>query len=61
MVNWVKEFTLYHYTTLKRNMSQIVNDAVGARAVEWDGEHDVFDIRDPYFLFYLRWSETADS
>ena len=40
---------------------KIVNDAVGARVVEWDGEHDVFDIRDPYFLFYLRWSDAADS
>ena len=40
---------------------KIVNDAVGTRVVEWDGEHDVFDIRDPYFLFYLRWSDAADS
>lgn len=39
----------------------IVNAAAGTRIVEWDGEHDVFDIRDPYFLFYLRWSDTVDN
>lgn len=38
----------------------IVNDAVGEKIVEWDSENDVFDIRDPYFLFYLRWSDVAD-
>lgn len=48
-------------TSACSHSAKIVNDAVGARVVEWDGEHDVFDIRDPYFLFYLRWSETADS
>lgn len=41
--------------------AKIVNDAAGSRIVEWDGEHDVFDIRDPYFLFYLRWSDGVDS
>jgi hypothetical protein len=41
--------------------AKIVNDAAGERIVEWDGEHDVFDIRDPYFLFYLRWSDATDS
>lgn len=40
--------------------AKIVNDSVGERIVEWDGEHDVFDIRDPYFLFYLRWSDATD-
>ncbi len=40
---------------------KIVNDSVGTKIVEWDGEHDVFDIRDPYFLFYLRWSDATDS
>lgn len=41
--------------------AKIVNDANGSRIVEWDGEHDVFDITDPYFLFYLRWSDAVDS
>lgn len=48
-------------TSACSHSAKIVNDNVGARVVEWDGDHDVFDIRDPYFLFYLRWSETADS
>ena len=48
-------------TSACSHSAKIVNDAVGARVVEWDGEHDVFDIRDPYFLFYLRWSDAADS
>ncbi len=37
--------------------ASIVNETVGQTIVEWDGYNDVFDIRDPYFLFYLRWSE----
>jgi len=41
--------------------ARIVNDAAGDRIVEWDGGSDVFDIRDPYFLFYLRWSDTTDN
>lgn len=41
--------------------ARIVNDVALDRVVEWDGEHDVFDIRDPYFLFFLRWSEVTDS
>ncbi len=41
--------------------ARIVNDVALERVVEWDGEHDVFDIRDPYFLFFLRWSEITDS
>lgn len=38
----------------------IVNDSVGEKIVEWDTENDVFDIRDPYFLFFLRWSDVVD-
>jgi hypothetical protein len=41
--------------------AKIVNDAAGDKIVEWDSESDVFDIRDPYFLFYLRWSDATDS
>lgn len=39
--------------------ASIVNDAVGEKIVEWDSDNDVFDIRDPYLLFYLRWSDDA--
>lgn len=41
--------------------AKIVNDAAGDKIVEWDDSSDVFDIRDPYFLFYLRWSDAIDS
>jgi len=40
--------------------ANIANDSANDNVVEWDGENDVFDIRDPYLLFYLRWSEIAD-
>lgn len=42
------------------HIAKIVNDTVGERVVEWDAENDVFDIRDPYLLFYLRWSDAVD-
>ncbi|MDA0242023.1 MAG: hypothetical protein OT477_01275 [Chloroflexi bacterium] len=38
-------------------VASIANDAAGNIIVEWDSENDVFDIRDPYLLFYLRWSD----
>lgn len=38
--------------------TSIANNAAADNIVEWDGEHDVFDIRDPYLLFFLRWSES---
>ena len=40
--------------------AKIGNDAAADKIVEWDETSDVFDIRDPYFLFYLRWSDIAD-
>lgn len=48
-------------TSACAHSARIVNDAAGERIVEWDSEHDVFDIRDPYFLFYLRWSDATDN
>lgn len=48
-------------TSACAHSAKIVNDAARTRVVEWDGEHDVFDILDPYFLFYLRWSDAVDS
>lgn len=38
------------------HVAAMANDTAGDNIVEWDGENDVFDIRDPYLLFYLRWS-----
>jgi hypothetical protein len=37
------------------HMSEIANDAENRVVVEWDGDNDTLDIRDPYLLFYLRW------
>ena len=48
-------------TSACAHSAKIVNDTAGERIVEWDSDHDVFDIRDPYFLFYLRWSDATDS
>lgn len=28
---------------------------IAQKAIEWDGNTDVLDIRDPYLLFYMRW------
>jgi hypothetical protein len=39
------------------HMSALANDAAGTPIMEWDGGKDVLDIRDPYLLFALRWSE----
>lgn len=41
------------------HMASLANDASGATILEWDGRVDVLDIRDPYLLFALRWSETG--
>lgn len=44
-----------------QHAAAIANSSVGTgNIVEWDSENDVFDIRDPYFLFYLRWSDALD-
>lgn len=48
-------------TSACEHSARIVNDAAFDRIVEWDGASDVFDIRDPYFLFFLRWSDLTDS
>lgn len=39
------------------HIANIANDSENRNIIEWDGENDVFDIRDPYLLFYLRWSD----
>lgn len=35
----------------------IANETEGRQVVMWDGERDLFDIRDPYLLFFLRWGQ----
>ncbi|MGA4278366.1 hypothetical protein ACI2VH_16805 [Ralstonia nicotianae] len=39
------------------HIASIANESENRNVVEWDGDNDVFDIRDPYLLFYLRWSD----
>ena len=39
------------------HMSKLANDSSKDKIVEWDATNDVLDIRDPYFLFYIRWYE----
>jgi hypothetical protein len=40
-----------------QHIATIANAATNSEVIEWDSENDVLDIRDPYLLFYLRWSE----
>jgi hypothetical protein len=39
------------------HIASIANESENRNVVEWDGGTDVLDIRDPYLLFYLRWSD----
>lgn len=39
------------------HIASIANDSENRNIIEWDGEHDVLDIRDPYLLFFLRWGD----
>lgn len=38
------------------HMARIANESENTVVIEWDGEHDVLDVRDPYLLFFLRWA-----
>jgi hypothetical protein len=38
------------------HIAAIASDAEAKVVIEWDSTADVLDIRDPYLLFYLRWS-----
>jgi hypothetical protein len=39
------------------SMVRIAGQVPLGRAIDWDDEREVLDIVDPYFLFYLRWSD----
>ncbi|HVS14231.1 MAG TPA: hypothetical protein VMV46_09920 [Thermoanaerobaculia bacterium] len=47
-------------TSACQHTAEIVNGIQPDAIVEWDGANDVFDIRDPYLLFYLRWADSVD-
>ncbi|CVH38133.1 MULTISPECIES: ATP-binding protein [Serratia] len=38
--------------------STLANNSSNENVIEWDSENDVLDIRDPYLLFFIRWSES---
>ena len=38
------------------HIASIANESENRKIIEWDAENDVFDIRDPYLLFFLRWN-----
>jgi hypothetical protein len=43
-------------------MSRMAEDMYSEqRVIEWDDDDSLFDIIDPYFLFYLRWSSKLAS
>jgi hypothetical protein len=39
------------------HIASIATEAENKAVIEWDGTADVLDIRDPYLLFYLRWTD----
>jgi hypothetical protein len=43
------------------HIADIANAFLNRQVIEWDSDNDVLDIRDPYFLFYLRWSAALDA
>ncbi|KGV60352.1 hypothetical protein [Burkholderia pseudomallei] len=40
------------------HVAQLANDGQPKVLLEWDSENEILDIRDPYLLFYMRWSDT---
>jgi hypothetical protein len=45
-----------------KQMARIADNVVpGARSLEWDEEYEVFNISDPYLLFYIRCSKKLNS
>lgn len=38
------------------HMASIANESENRNIIEWDPGADVLDIRDPYLLFFIRWS-----
>lgn len=43
------------------SMVRIAEQLPQERAIDWDEEREVLDIVDPYFLFYLRWSDKFEA
>lgn len=47
-------------TTACAQLAAFANAGKRRNLVDWSSENDVFDIREPLLLFYLRWSGWAD-
>ncbi len=41
-----------------QQIALLANDGQSRVLIEWDAEREYFVVRDPYFLFYLRWSDS---
>ncbi|RKR46124.1 hypothetical protein [Paraburkholderia sp. BL17N1] len=41
------------------HIAQLANDGQPKQIIEWDSHRETLDVRDPYLLFYLRWSDTV--
>lgn len=41
------------------HIANLANDGQAKVIIEWDQENEILDIRDPYLLFYMRWSDTV--
>lgn len=39
------------------HIAQLANDGLARPIIDWDSTEDVFDVRDPYLMFYLRWNK----
>jgi hypothetical protein len=39
------------------HIASIANESENRNIIEWDAGNDIFDIRDPYLLFFLRWND----
>ncbi|NHV31820.1 hypothetical protein [Burkholderia sp. D-99] len=40
------------------HISQLANDGQSKVLIEWDSDNEILNIREPYMLFYMRWSDT---
>jgi hypothetical protein len=41
------------------HIANLANDGQPKVLIEWEQEREILDVRDPYLLFYIRWSDTV--
>jgi hypothetical protein len=49
------------YLAASQSATMALNMFPDQRVLEWDNDNQLLDIVDPYFLFYLRWSDKMES